>query len=78
MADEINVAIDAIRDEMVALRRLLHAAPEIAFQEHETAARIASELTSAGLDVNAEIGGTGLVGVIEGDRPGPTLMIRAG
>ncbi|MCH7741016.1 MAG: amidohydrolase, partial [Chloroflexi bacterium] len=77
MADEINVAIDAIQDEMVALRRLLHAAPEIAFQEHETAARIASELTSAGLDVNAEIGGTGLVGVIEGDRPGPTLMIRA-
>ena len=59
------------------LRRALHATPEIAFQEHETAARIASELNTAGLDVNAEIGGTGLVGVIEGARPGPTLMIRA-
>lgn len=62
---------------MVALRRDLHAVPELGFQETRTAGIIAEHLTAAGLAVRSEVGGTGVVGVLEGGRPGPTLMIRA-
>ncbi len=62
---------------MIALRRDVHANPEIEFQESRTASIIAERLATAGLEVEQGIGHTGVVGVLAGGSEGPTLMIRA-
>ena len=72
-----SVEIAAATPGMIALRRDIHANPEIEFQESRTAAIIAERLTAAGLDVEEGIGGTGVAGVLKGDSDGLTLMIRA-
>lgn len=53
-----------------------HQNPELGFLEQETAARLASELRSLGIEVTEGIGGTGLVGMIENGE-GPLVMVRA-
>jgi hippurate hydrolase len=47
----------------------LHAHPELSFQEFETARFIAAELTKMGIPFRAGIGGTGILGKIEGQNP---------
>jgi amidohydrolase len=64
-------------EETVALRRDLHANPELAFEETRTAGIVAARLRALGLDVHAGIGGTGVVGLLTGAHPGPTVMLRA-
>jgi amidohydrolase len=56
--------------DLVALRRDIHAHPELGFCEHRTAARIADELRALGMEVHEGIGTTGLVGVLQGRRAG--------
>jgi len=62
---------------LIALRRDLHRRPELAFAEHATAARVAAELARIGIPARTGVGRTCVVGLIEGGRPGPTLLIRA-
>lgn len=68
---------ERIAPHLVAVRRDLHRKPELAFEEHATAARVAAELAALGIPARTGVGRTGVVGVIEGGRPGPTLLIRA-
>jgi len=67
----------ALLAETVAIRRDIHAHPELAFAEHRTAALIAAKLRALGLEVHEGIGGTGVVGLLSGLRSGPTIMLRA-
>jgi amidohydrolase len=60
-----------------ALRRDFHQHPELGFQEVRTAGVVARELTGLGLEVSTGIGGTGVVALIEGTKPGRTLLLRA-
>ncbi|MFK8049424.1 MAG: amidohydrolase [Halioglobus sp.] len=60
---------------LITLYQDLHAHPELSFQEKNTAARIASELESAGFAVTRNIGGHGVVGLLK-NGPGPTIMLR--
>ncbi|HWO20337.1 MAG TPA: M20 family metallopeptidase [Kofleriaceae bacterium] len=64
-------------DDLIALRRDLHRHPELAFQERRTAAIVAERLHRAGLEVTTDVAGTGVVGVLRGDRPGRTVAWRA-
>lgn len=75
--DEIEAAVKTITPELVALRRKLHQHPELAFQEHETARIVAAELKSTGLDVRTGIAGTGVVGLLDGSKPGRRIGVRA-
>lgn len=75
--DVISDLVSARSAEIIETRRLFHGIPELGFEENETAAAIAERLRTAGLVVETGIGKTGLVGVLEGAKPGPTLMIRA-
>jgi len=77
MNDAISTAVHDKTQELIALRRHLHAMPEVAFQETATAALIAERMNALGLPTETGIGKTGVVAVLEGARPGPTLMIRA-
>ncbi|MEA2666231.1 MAG: hypothetical protein QOI11_3175, partial [Candidatus Eremiobacteraeota bacterium] len=67
----------ALLAETIELRRDLHAHPELAFEEHRTAGIVAERLRALGLEVHTGIGGTGVVGLLAGARPGPTIMLRA-
>jgi len=67
--------LDAHLEEVVELYRDLHANPELSLQETRTAARVAEDLEAAGYAVTRQVGGTGVVGVLE-NGSGPTLMIR--
>jgi amidohydrolase len=60
-----------------AMRRDFHSHPELGFQEVRTAGIVAKELTDLGLEVHPGIGGTGVVALIEGDKPGPVILVRA-
>ena len=66
--------LDAIRryeDELIAIRRDIHAHPETRFEEHRTAALVAQKLREWGIDeVTEGVGGTGVVGTLRGTRPG--------
>ena len=55
--------------------RHLHANPELSMQEHRTAAFIAAELTTLGIE-NFGCGGTGVVGILR-NGPGPVVAFRA-
>ncbi len=53
-----------------------HRNPELSTIEHETAARMAQELRSAGFEVTEGVGGTGVVGLMKNGE-GPLVMMRA-
>ena len=75
--DALRAAITADYEaNLEGLYRHFHAHPELSHQEHETAARLASELRALGYDVTEGVGGTGIVAVLENGE-GPTLMLRA-
>lgn len=59
-------------------RRELHRHPELLYDLDKTAAFVAARLGEFGVDrIVTGIGRTGVVGVVRGQRPGPTLAIRA-
>ena len=60
--------IAEFHDEMTQWRQHLHAQPELSYQEHETASFVAERLRSFGIEVTAGVGGTGVVGVLYGNR----------
>ena len=76
-ADRIRDAAAALEPGLVALRRDIHAHPELGFEETRTAGIVAAELARLGIPHRTGLGRTGIVGTIEGGRPGPTLAIRA-
>jgi hippurate hydrolase len=57
-------------------RHDLHMHPELAFEEHRTAAFIARELREMGLEVHEGLAGTGVVGVLR-NGDGPSIGLRA-
>ena len=77
MSDAVTDQVAEALPGLIELRRDLHQNPELGFYETRTAGIISGRLNAAGLKVRAEVGGTGVVGVLETGRAGPTLMIRA-
>ena len=70
--------IAAFADDMTALRRDLHAHPEIGFEETRTSGVVAERLASFGVEVHRGVGRTGVVGVLKGaGGPGRTIGLRA-
>ncbi|MFN3613586.1 MAG: amidohydrolase, partial [Rubrimonas sp.] len=69
--------IAAYADDLTAIRRDFHQHPEIGFQEVRTSGIVAELLEKWGVEVTRGIGGTGVVGVLKGARPGRTIGLRA-
>ncbi|OZI46980.1 M20 aminoacylase family protein [Bordetella genomosp. 5] len=66
------------REEIAALRRDIHAHPELAFEEFRTADLVAKQLQDWGIEIDRGLGGTGVVGIIRGSRESArTLGLRA-
>ncbi len=62
--------IEGFADELTAIRRDLHAHPEIGFEEVRTSGIVAEKLTQWGIEVHRGLGGTGVVGVLKGNGSG--------
>src|SRR4029450_6970846 len=62
--------IEGFADELTAIRRDLHAHPEIGFEEVRTSGIVADKLTQWGIEVHRGLGGTGVVGVLKGKGSG--------
>jgi amidohydrolase len=71
VADQVN----GMYPKLEALYRDLHAHPEIAFQEVNTAAKLAAEMRVIGFDVTEKVGKTGLVAIFR-NGAGPTVLVR--
>ncbi|MCP4423585.1 MAG: amidohydrolase [Chloroflexi bacterium] len=67
---------ETLFDEMVAMRRDFHRYPELGFQETRTSRIVAEKLTNLGLEVQSGVGQTGVVGLMEGPKSGPTILLR--
>ena len=79
-ADIRNDADDAagrIEGRVIEWRRDIHAHPELGNREHRTAALVARHLEKLGLEVKTGVAHTGVVGVLRGGKPGPTVALRA-
>lgn len=63
--------------DLTALRRDLHAHPELGFEEHRTAAIVAERLRAAGLEVTTGIGSTGVVGTLRKGSGNRAIALRA-
>jgi hippurate hydrolase len=63
--------------EFVNIRRAIHRHPELAFEEHQTAALVADNLRSWGYEVEQGIGGTGVVGTLVRGNGKKRLGLRA-
>ncbi len=77
MTINLRTEVIAIEDEIIATRRHLHQHPELGFEEFETAKFVASRLEELGVTVKTSVGKTGVVGVLQGAEPGPTIGLRA-
>ncbi len=73
----IRDATQRIEPGLIEVRRDIHAHPELGFEEVRTAGVVARELMRLGIPHRTAVGKTGVVGLIEGGRPGPVLAIRA-
>lgn len=76
MSHDFLPAAQALAEQLTAWRRDFHQHPELAFEETRTAGIVADHLAQLGLEVRTGVGQTGVVGLLEGGRPGRTVMLR--
>lgn len=67
----------SMREELVARRRDFHRHPELAFEEVRTAGIVAEELNKLDMEVQTGVGKTGVVAMLDGQKDGPTVLVRA-
>ena len=67
----------AIKPDVIEWRRDIHANPELSNREFRTAALVADHLRALGMEVRTEVAHTGVVGFLEGGKPGPIVALRA-
>lgn len=65
------------KSKLIEIRRCLHENPELALEEFQTSAYIKAFLEEIGLEVFSGVGKTGVVGLLKGSAPGPTILLRA-
>jgi len=73
----LNQKTKDISDELIAIRREIHRNPELGFEEKATSQLICKKLKEIGIPFQAGLGKTGVVGLLEGQRGGKTVGLRA-
>ena len=77
LEQQIRKDSSAIEQRLIEWRRDIHQHPELGEQETRTAALVAEHLRGLGLEVQTEVGRTGVVGILKGGKPGRTVALRA-
>ena len=73
----MSLAVDDLLSDLIALRRDLHAHPELGFEEHRTAGIAAAALRLLGIEVHEGLAGTGVVGTLRQGRSRRSIGLRA-
>jgi len=73
----IKTLAEDLYPEIVDIRRHLHRHPELSYQEHETAEFISKTLARKQISFKTGIAGTGILGEVEGAKPGRIIALRA-
>ena len=76
MSIDFLALANTLESWLIERRRDFHQNPELGYHEYRTAGIIAQELTALGLEVNTGMVKTGVIGLLKGDNPGPTIMVR--
>ena len=74
---ELDAAAASLDARVIEWRRDFHRHPELANREVRTAGKVAEHLRTLGLEVRTGMAHTGVVAVVEGKLPGPTILLRA-
>ncbi|WP_202081005.1 M20 metallopeptidase family protein [Caldalkalibacillus salinus] len=77
MKPSIKQLTEKYTADMISLRRTLHQYPELSGEEWQTSRKIQEKLQSLGIPYTTGYAKTGVLGVIEGGRPGKTVALRA-
>ena len=75
-AQDLRAGVAEDMPELMELYRDLHANPELSFEEHKTAAKLAKRMRDLGFEVTEGVGRTGVVSVMK-NGDGPTVLLRA-
>lgn len=76
-ATDVDVLVTKFAPRAIELRHQVHQNPELGNREVETAKLIAKHLKSLGYEVRTGVAKTGVIGILKGGKPGPTLAVRA-
>lgn len=74
---QVDALTSAIEPKVIAWRRDIHEHPELSNREVRTAQLVAEHLQKLGLEVKTGVAHTGVVAVLKGALPGPTIALRA-
>lgn len=77
MLDQLLQKLDEKKERMIEIRRYLHQHPELSFKEEKTAQYIADFYKDKSVMIRTNVGGYGVVVIIEGGLPGKTVALRA-
>ncbi|MDA9353083.1 M20 family metallopeptidase [Gammaproteobacteria bacterium] len=77
LKSDLDNQINPLMDKVIEWRHDIHQNPELSNREYRTAKKIEAHLRSFGIKVETKIAYTGVVGLIEGGLPGPTIALRA-
>jgi amidohydrolase len=77
LTEEINAATEKVMPKVIQWRRHIHQYPELSNREFKTAKFIEEHLRKLGLEVRTGIAKTGVIGILRGSQPGPTIGLRA-
>ena len=69
MKNKIQTLSESVFSYVCDAYKHLHVHPELSFQEKETASYIQQQLTALNIPFRANIGGTGILGILEGKNP---------
>jgi amidohydrolase len=73
----VAAAVERLAPRITEIRHDLHQHPELSNRETRTAGLVAEHLRALGMEVRTGVAHTGVVGILRGGRPGPTIAIRA-
>jgi amidohydrolase len=73
---DFRAEADRMKGQLIAWRRDFHMHPELGYQEHRSAGIVTERLGGLGYQVETGIATTGVVGLLEGKRDGPVVMVR--
>ena len=77
LKQDLDIQLAPLMDKVIEWRHDIHQNPELGNREFRTAKKVADHLSSLGIEIETGIAYTGVVGLLEGGLPGPTIALRA-
>jgi amidohydrolase len=74
---DLQTAVNRVQPKVLEWRRDFHQHPELSNREIRTAKLVAEHLRRLGMKVETGVAHTGVIGLLETGRPGPTIALRA-